>query len=40
MSQPLSDDKYEWVKNDDCRNAFAALQHKTFIDLWYDQNEH
>ena len=25
MSHPLPDDEYEWVSNEDCRDAFAAL---------------
>ena len=30
MSQPLPDDEYELLSNDDCREAFAALQEKSF----------
>ena len=40
MSQPLPNDEYEWVSNDDCRDAFAALQEKAVRDRWYDQETH
>ena len=40
MSPPLADDEYECVSNDDCRDAFAALQNKAFHDRWYDQEKH
>ena len=40
MSQPVPDDEYEWVSNDDCRDAFAALQNKAFRYRWYDQEKH
>ena len=40
MSQPLPDDEYEWVSNDDCRDAFAALQNKASRDQWDDQEKH
>ena len=40
MSQPLPDDEYEWVSNDDCRDAFAALQNKASRDRWYEQEKH
>ena len=40
MSQHLPDDEYEWVSNDDCRDAFAALQNKASRDRWYDQEKH
>ena len=40
MSQPLPDDKYKWVSNDDYLNTFAALQDKAFCYRWYDQQKH
>ena len=39
MSQPLPDDKYEWIKNN-CREAFAALLESAFLDWLYDQEKH
>ena len=33
MSQSLPDDEYEWVYNDDCPDAFAALQDKASLRL-------
>ena len=40
MSQPLPDDEYDWVSNDDCRDAFAALQNKTSRDRCYEHDIH
>ena len=40
MSQPLTDDDYEWVSDDECRDACAALQNKASRDLWYYQENH
>ena len=40
MSQPLPDDENEWVSNDDCRDAVAALQNKVSRDRWYDQKKY
>ena len=38
-SQPVPDNKYEWVSNDDCRDVFAALQNKASRDRWYNQEK-
>ena len=33
-------DKYEWVSNDNNREAFAELRVKASRDLWFDQKKH
>ena len=40
MSQPLPDEEYEWVSNDDCQDDFAALQNKASRNRRYDQEKH
>ena len=35
-SQQLQDVEYDWVSYNDCSDAFPALEHKAFLDRWYD----
>ena len=39
MSQPLPDDEYECVSNDDFRIALAELQDKASRDRWYESRK-
>ena len=40
MSQPLPDNNYKCVSNNDCSDAIAALQEHASRDLWYNLEYH